>query len=97
MLIKNYDVLINEKEASCGLVINSKEYNINGFKGKDLEYEVDYDHNCIRVFSEKYKVTFCNADKRLLYYAFKTETLIIFVKDSPHGHNYHQVYEAVLA
>lgn len=96
MEIKNYDVLINEKQASCGLVVDPTEYNINFFDDEYLNYEVDTDNNIIHVYSEKNKISFLGIDNKLRYYAFKTETLVVLVGTRNGSKHFTKVYEACL-
>jgi hypothetical protein len=97
MEIKNYDVLINEKQASCGLVVDPTEYDISFFKDEFLKYEVDNTLNVIRVYSDKNSISFTNIDERLVYYAYKTETLVILVGGRTGPKHFTYVYEACLA
>lgn len=96
MEIKNYDVLINELQASCGLVIDPNEYNIDFFIDVDLKYEIDVENNVIHVFSDKNRISFLKIDNKLRYYAFKTETLVILVGTRQGSRHYSKVYEACL-
>jgi hypothetical protein len=91
--IKNFNVLINEEQASCGLVVNNKDYDLHFFNNEHLHYEVDYHNKVIHVTSRKDKVSFLGLDNKIMYYAFKTETLIILTGDK---NNYSNVYEAIL-
>lgn len=97
MIIKNYGVLINEKEASCGLIVDPNEYNISFFNDKFLHYEIDVQAACIHVFSDKKKVSFSKIDQQLIYYAYKTETLVIFVGSRKEELNFTNVYEAIIS
>jgi hypothetical protein len=96
MQIKNYDVLINEKQASCGLIVDPTEYNIDFFDDKYLNYEVDTENCMIHVYSDKNKVSFLGMDNRLRYYAFKTETLVLLVGTRHGSNHFTKVYEACL-
>jgi len=96
MEIKDYDVLINEKQASCGLVVDPGQYNINFFNDEYLQYEVDTNEMKINIFSDKNKISFLQIDKKLMLYAFKTETLVIFVGNRKGPKHYSNVYEATI-
>lgn len=81
MIIKNYEVIINEKNATCGLVIDEEEYEIDSFKEETLFYEVFPEKKIISVYNQENtkKLEFINADHQLIYYAFKTIELPILV------------------
>lgn len=97
MEIKNYDVLINEKQASCGLVVDPDEYDISFFKDEYLKYDVDSELGVIRVYSDKDTIIFLNIDRKLVYYAYKTESLIIFIGGRHKSRHISYVYEACMA
>lgn len=96
MKIKSYDVIIDEQQASCGLVVDPTEYDISFFKNENLQYKIDTEKKTIDVFSDKIKVSFCKIDKKLIYYAFKTETLIIFIGNRDGSRHFIGAYEACL-
>jgi hypothetical protein len=86
IIINKYEVLINEKNGTCGLVVNS-DFNLSKFKNEKLFYNVNFDNKTITVESLKSKFIFVNADKELLYYAIKSLNLIILcgkLKPKPH-------------
>ncbi len=96
MLISKYNVLINKEQASCGLLVDYSDYDFSFFDNQDLNYEVDYKKSCIYVFSENHKISFQKTDKELMYYALKTESLIIFTGDRKGNKNLKKAYEATL-
>lgn len=79
MKIKNYEVVINEKNAQCGLVVNIEEYDISFLDNLTLTYKVETESKEIQIFNEKneHVLTFYNIDDELTYYAFKTIDLAI--------------------
>jgi hypothetical protein len=79
MNISNYEVLINETNANCSLVVDLQQYNISFLKDNVLFYEVDSIKKEIKIQNETGQdlVTFLNIDAELQYYAFKTIELII--------------------
>lgn len=78
MIIKEYEVIINEKNATCGLVVNLDFYKIEPILREYLQYEVLDKENKIRVISETgQEIYFINLSKELIYYAYKTINLLI--------------------
>lgn len=79
MQIKEYEVIVNEKNGTCGIVVNLDDYEIGYLLKKPLQYEVIPEENKLRVFTEDgAEILFVNLDKNLIYYAFKTINLTIF-------------------
>lgn len=80
MEIKNYEVLINEENAQCGLIVDLDNYNIRNLIEEDkLLYEVNVDEKKINVFNQQDELllTFHKIDSELILYAFKTDHLSI--------------------
>ncbi len=96
MEIKKYEILINEEQASFGFVVNENLYDISFFKDKFLNYEINYDKKFINIYSDSHKISFKNIDAKLLYYAFKTESLIIFITNKTQEFQFNSAYEAKL-
>lgn len=95
MEIKNYEVLINEQQASCGLVVNKDLYDISFLNNHDIYYEIlDKEHK-IKIYSDSNEVVFCNASHETLYFAHKTEVLIILMGILTPEPKFSHVFEAV--
>ena len=78
MEIKNYEVILNEKNATCGFVVNLNYYKIEQILQKNLKYEVFRDEKKVRVFSEDNdELWFLNLTDQLIYYAYKTINLTL--------------------
>ena len=78
MHIKEYEVIINEKNSTCGFVVNLDFYKIESFLKKELQYEVFDKEGKVRVFCQDgEEILFLNLDKNLIYYAIKTINLLI--------------------
>jgi hypothetical protein len=96
MEIKKYEILINEEQASFGLIVKEYDYDISFFKDKFLNYDIHYDKKCINIYSDSHKISFKNIDAKFIYYAFKTESLIIFTNNHPTSNKFNFAYEAKL-
>lgn len=81
MQIKNYEVLINEKQGQCGLVIDTKEYDLSFLKDIPLFYKVNTEDKKIEILDEHNEIllTFEKINNELRYYAFKTVELVIII------------------
>lgn len=79
ILIRNYEVMINEQNASCGLFVDIQQYNLSQFIDQELQYSVDYSNHKVIVSNGKDTITFINADKQMLYYVIKSLALVILV------------------
>ena len=77
MEISQYEMIINEKNKSCGFVINLNFYDLNEFLKTELQYKVLPNEKKIRVFNEKKEVWFINLTEELICYAFKSVNLFI--------------------
>ena len=77
MEISQYEVIINEKNSTCGFVINLNYYDLEDFLKSDLKYEVFSNEKKVKVFNDFKEVWFINLTEELIYYAFKTVNLII--------------------
>lgn len=78
IIINEYKVMINEENATCGLIVNKEKYNIKNLKDKKLSYKVKYQEAMIVINCGFDEIVFNNADKQLLYYAVKALKLEIF-------------------
>lgn len=71
--IKNYEVVINEGNAKCALIVNEEEEILNLIKDKELNYEVDFNDPQIIIFEgEKKIMVFKNTNSDLLRFAYKS-------------------------
>jgi hypothetical protein len=77
MEISQYEVIINEKNSSCGFVVNLNFYKLEKFLKTELQYEVLPKEKKVKVFNETEEVWFINLTQELISYAFKTENLLI--------------------
>ena len=78
MEIREYEVILNEKNATCGFVVNLNHYKIDDVLRKDLQYEILKEDKAVRVFSKDGdELLFLNLTNELIYYAYKTVNLII--------------------
>lgn len=78
MEIKNYEVILNEKNATCGFVVNLNYYKIENILQKNLQYEIFRNEKKVRVFSEDNdEIWFLNLNEKLIYYVYKTINLTI--------------------
>lgn len=78
MIIKEYEVIINEKNATCGFVVNLDFYKIEPILREALQYEVLEKENKIKIISETgQEIYFINLNKEFIYYAYKTVNLLI--------------------
>lgn len=73
--VKNYQVLINEETANCGVAINIEHYSKIKIEDFNLKYEVKYKEQKIKIWNSELEVILHNCDKNLLYYAVKTINL----------------------
>ncbi len=70
MIISDYKYIIDKKTFSCGIILNFRLYDLSFFSNKDLGYKIDYN---------KKEIIFTGANQDLLYYGYKTESLIIIL------------------
>lgn len=97
MIIREYEVIINEKNSTCGLVVNLDFYKIEGILKESLQYEVLEKENKIKVVSETgQEIYFMNLNKELIYYAYKTINLLILGGRAGTENKIEMVAEAVL-
>lgn len=73
--VKNYQVLINEEKAACGVAINIDHYKKIDINDFDLVYKVIYNENKIKIKNKEMEIVLHNCDKEFLYYAIKTYNL----------------------
>jgi hypothetical protein len=73
--VKNYQVLINEETANCGVAINIDHYSKIKIEDFNLKYEVKYNDKKIKVWNSELEIILYNCDKNFLYYALKTINL----------------------
>ena len=87
MKIRNYEVVINEKDAQCGVIIKKDVYDISFFIDQDIYYQVDFHKKTLTIESKNHlikKVVLMNADNEFLYYAVKSLNLFIMLSsDNP--------------
>ena len=82
MKIKNYEIIINEQNATCGLVVDQEEYDLSYLQNKELTYEVLQDKKELKLYNRanpKEVAVFGNVDTEMVYYTIKTLTLAILV------------------
>ena len=73
--VKNYQVLINEEKAACGVAINIDYYKKIDLKDFNLKYKVFYNENKVRIKNHEMEIILHNCTKEFLYYAVKTYNL----------------------
>lgn len=77
--VKQYQVLINEETANCGVAINIEHYSKIEITDYDLQYSVIYNEKKIKIKNSEIEIVLHNCDKELLYYAFKTINFAIIL------------------
>lgn len=77
MEIKDYEVILNEKNATCGFVINLNYFKLEEFLQEDLHYEVLSKEKKVKVFSANKTIYFTGLSDEIVYYAFKTDSLTL--------------------
>lgn len=77
MQIKTYEVIINEKNAKFGVVVNLEAYDIRFLATEYLKYEVNHSEKTLRVFSPNASLSFGNLNDESLYYATKSTIISI--------------------
>ncbi len=96
MNIKNYTVIIEPEQCSCGVILDPIEYSIL-FSDKDfLNYSIDYEKKALKIFSNENEITLQNMNEEFIYYAFKTDVFIIFIGDRLRKSPPIKAFEAVL-
>ncbi len=81
MNIKNYSVIIEPENCSCGVIVDPTEYSIL-FKDDDfLNYDIDHKEKKLRIFSQDNEMFLHNMNEEFIYYAFKTDVFILFIGD----------------
>lgn len=73
--VKQYQVLINEQNATCGVAINIDHYNKINVKDENLKYNILYNDAKIKIYNKDMEIVLHNCDKEFLYYAVKTSYL----------------------
>lgn len=74
-LITSYEAFFNDTNYTCAITIDIQKFKIDCLIDKELLFSVDYKSSNIRVESDEDLFLFLNADKELIYYASKTDTL----------------------
>ena len=77
MEISQYEVIVNEKNSSCGFVVNLNFYKLEDFLRTELQYEVFPNEKKVRVFNKEKEVWFINLTEELISYAFKSVNILI--------------------
>lgn len=80
--IKNYQVLINEEKAACGVAINIDHYKKIKITDHDLKYSVIYGENKIKIENSELEIILYSCDKEFMYYAIKSINLGIILGKS---------------
>lgn len=70
--VKQYQVLINEQNATCGVAINIEHYNKIKINDSNLTYSVFYNEAKVKIYHKDLEIILHNCDKQFLYYAMKT-------------------------
>lgn len=70
--VKQYQVLINEQNATCGVAINIEHYKNIQIDNDDLKYNVLYNESMIKIYNNDIEIVLHSCDKQFLYYAVKT-------------------------
>lgn len=81
MNIKNYAVIIEPTNCSCGVIVDPSEYSVLFNNDEFLNYSIDYKEKTLKIFSEKNEVYFHNMTEEFIYYAFKTDVFVLFIGD----------------
>lgn len=82
MKVKNYEVIIDTKNAQCGVVINKNEYDLSHLKNENLIYSVDFQNKLVLIEPENKlikPIVLLNADREFLYYCVKSLQISIMV------------------
>lgn len=77
--IKNYQVLIDEEHARCGVAISLDLYKIKIKNFLNILYQVDYHNKKITIFNNSFCIVLENCSQELLYFAFKTINLQVIL------------------
>lgn len=80
--VKNYQVLINEEKAACGVAINIEHYKKIKIEDFNLFYNVVYHEKKIKIKNTEIEIVLHNCDKEFLYYAIKTYNLGVILGKS---------------
>lgn len=78
MIIKNYEIILNDNNMTCAFVLG-KEYVLPFKKDEIINYEIFPEKKEIKVFSKNNSITFSVANDEIIYYAYKTDNIVIFI------------------
>lgn len=81
MNIKNYTVIIEPNNCSCGVILDPIEYTILFSDNDFLNYSINHSQKTLKIFSENNEITLQNMTEEFIYYAFKTDIFVIFIGD----------------
>ncbi|NCP98120.1 hypothetical protein GW796_07345 [archaeon] len=100
MKIKNCPFLIDESNLNLAFFVDPSKYNIKYLNNQHLTYKVNYANSTVTIYTEDLSyepIEFIELDRKAVYFAYKTETLLIFSgKKSNKRLNLINVYEAIL-
>ena len=80
MEIKQYEILINEKNKVCGLCINLNHYALSDFLKKNLQYNIEPHKKEVFVYdkdNKNDKIVFKNITIESIPYFYSTPTLAL--------------------
>lgn len=97
MNLEKYKFIINKKNAQCAVVLNDKKNDLSFLQNTSLSYQIQPQEKQLVIKTKQgEKLTLLNLDDEMIYYAFKTIHLTIFLGTIFPNKKINAVIQAVL-